>query len=183
MKTEVEVLEAKVRLLNQAIEILTDMKDDLERENKVLEDENEELKCDIEHLNDVNNNITHENKELKEHERTMEDSWQRLYGEKKQLEEWLEEETLKLQETEEYCQDLYVENKELKKDNERLTNVANNNYEFMMIYKNKYHELLENVNNLIKKYELEAKCHMGSAYGKVVTDMAYSKAGDYDDCK
>lgn len=133
MRTEVEVLEAKVRLLNQAIEVLTDMKDDLEKENK----------------------------ELKEHERTMEDSWQRLYGEKKQLEEWLEEETLKLQETEEYCQDLYLENKELKKDNERLTNTTNNNYEFMMIYKNKYHELLENVNNLIHKYE----------------------RGDCDDCK
>lgn len=162
MRTEVEVLEAKVRLLNQAIEILTDMKDDLEKENK----------------------------ELKEHEKHLEDNWQRLYreneglkNENEQLALWLEEETVRLQETEEYCQDLYVENKELKKDNERLTNVANNNYEFMMIYKNKYHELLENVNNLIKKYELEAKCHMGSAYGKVVTDMAYSKAGDCDDCK
>jgi len=162
MRTEVEVLEAKVRLLNQAIEILTDMKDDLEKENK----------------------------ELKEHERHLEDNWQRLYGEKKELEEeneqlaeWLEGETLRLEHTKDCCHNLYLENKELKKDNERLTNVANNNYEFMMIYKNKYHELLENVNNLIKKYELEAKCHMGSAYGKVVTDMTYSKAGDCDDCK
>ena len=132
MRTEVEVLEAKVRLLNQAIEILTDMKDDLEKEN-------EELKCDIEYLNDVNNNMTHENKRLEE--------------ENEQLAKWLEQETLRLEETEEYCQDLYLENKELKMDNERLTKVANNNYEFMVIYRDKYHKLLENVNNLINKYE------------------------------
>lgn len=162
MKTEFEVLEAKVKLLNQVIEVQTNIKDDLEKENK----------------------------ELKEHEKHLEDNWQRLYreneglkNENEQLALWLEEETLRLQETEDYCQDLYAENKELKKDNERLTMTTNNNYELMKYFKDRYHELLENVNNLINKYEKEQKCHMASAYGKIATEIAYPKAGDCDDCK
>lgn len=111
MRTEVEVLSAKVRLLNQVIDVITDMKNDLEKENKFLKEENE------------------------------------------QLAEWLEQETVKLQNSEDYCQDLYLENKELKIDNERLTMTTNNNYELMRFYRDKYHELLENVNNLINKYE------------------------------